>query len=69
MTRSSNTRARPTQLSQIINRQMWDPGREFYFDLTLQGERAPVKTVAAYWTLLAKVASPAQAAALLRRAR
>ncbi len=45
---------------------MWDPTREFYFDLTLQGERAPVKTVAAYWTLLAKVASPEQAGALAK---
>jgi len=53
-------------LSELINRQMWDPSREFYFDLTLQGERAPVKTVAAYWTLLAKVASPAQASALVK---
>lgn len=53
-------------LTRIINRQMWDPDRRFYFDLTLQGDRAPVKTVAAYWTLLGKVASPAQAEALLK---
>jgi hypothetical protein len=53
-------------LSELINRQMWDPRREFYFDLTLQGERAPVKSVAAYWALLAKVASPAQASALVK---
>ena len=53
-------------LAQIINRQMWDPDRKFYFDLTREGVRAPVKTVAAYWTLLAKVASPAQADALLK---
>ena len=33
--------------------------------LTLKGERAPVKTVAAYWALLAYVASPAQARALV----
>lgn len=52
-------------LSQIINREMWDPSRRFYFDLTLQGPRAPVKTVAAYWTLIAKVASPDQAGALV----
>ena len=53
-------------LAQIINRQMWDSGRKFYFDLSLQGVRTPVKTVAAYWTLLARVASPAQADALLK---
>jgi len=52
-------------LSESINRQMWDPRRGFYFDLTLEGERVPIKTVAAYWTLLAKVAAPAQARALV----
>jgi neutral trehalase len=45
---------------------MWDPKRGFYFDLTLEGKRAPVKTIAAYWTLLAKVATPDQASALVR---
>lgn len=53
-------------LSELINRLMWDPSREFYFDLTLQGERVPVKTIAPYWTLLAKVASPAQGSALVK---
>jgi glycogen debranching enzyme len=53
-------------LAALINRYMWDPKREFYFDLTLEGERAPVKTVAAYWALLAKVAEPAQAGALVK---
>jgi hypothetical protein len=52
-------------LADSINRQMWDPGREFYFDLKLEGERVPVKSVAAFWTLLAKVASPAQARVLV----
>jgi hypothetical protein len=51
-------------LARTINRRMWDEKRKFYFDLTLRGKRAPVKTVAAYWTLLAGVASPAQADAL-----
>jgi hypothetical protein len=53
-------------LSDLINRGMWDPKREFYFDLTLEGERAPAKTIAGYWTLLAKVATPAQASALVK---
>lgn len=51
-------------LSLIINQLMWDKDRKFYFDLTLDGLRAPVKTVAAFWTLLAGVASRDQAAAL-----
>ena len=52
-------------LARIINKRMWDEKRKFYFDLTLKGKRIPVMTVAAYWTLLANVASPAQAAALV----
>lgn len=43
-------------LSKIINKRMWDKNRRFYFDLTVDGKRAPVKTVAAYWTLIARVA-------------
>ncbi len=51
-------------LSQTINRLMWDKRRHFYFDLALDGRRAPVKTVAAFWALLAGVASREQAACL-----
>lgn len=53
------------RVASLINRQMWDPGRKFYFDLTQKGERAPVKTIAAYWALLAGVASRAQARDLI----
>ena len=53
-------------LALTINRLMWDPGRRFYFDLMLDGKRTGVKTVAAYWTLLAGVASPSQAESLAR---
>ena len=52
-------------LARIINKRMWDEKRKFYFDLTLEGKHVPVMTIAAYWTLLANVASPAQAAALV----
>ncbi len=48
----------------IINREMWDGQRKFYFDLTQEGKRAPVKTVAAYWALVSRVASRDQALAL-----
>ncbi len=53
------------QLAGIINRRMWDKKRSFYYDLTLEGKRAPVKTIAAFWTLLAKVASPEQASSMV----
>ena len=52
-------------LSARINRYMWDQNRNFYFDLTLEGEKAPVKSIAAFWALLAKVASESQAEALV----
>jgi glycogen debranching enzyme len=53
-------------LSEAINRQMWSRPRHFYFDLTLQGAQVPVRTIAAYWTLLARVASSDQAADLVK---
>jgi glycogen debranching enzyme len=52
------------ELSTLINRHMWDEQRKFYFDLTLKGERAPVKSIAGFWALLAHVASGPQAEAL-----
>lgn len=51
-------------LKRLINENMWDPQRKFYFDLTVDGKQASVRTIAAYWTLLAEVASPEQADAL-----
>ena len=47
-------------LSQRINKLMWDEKKNFYYDLRIDGNRVPVKTVAAYWTLLAHVASTQQ---------
>ena len=57
--------AKADQLAAAINQKMWDENRKFYFDLMLDGKRAPVMTIAAYWTLLAGVASPGQAADLV----
>ncbi|SPE33189.1 conserved exported hypothetical protein [Acidobacteriia bacterium SbA2] len=57
--------AEADQLDSAINHAMWDGNRKFYFDLMLDGKRAPVMTIAAYWTLLAGVASSDQAADLV----
>ncbi len=57
-------RADAEELKHLINEKMWDPPRKFYFDLTVEGKRSPVKTVAAFWTLLAQVAGPEQVEAL-----
>lgn len=55
------------ELSRLINEYMWDSEQEFYFDLTLDGKRAPVKSIAAFWTLVARIASKSQAEALVRQ--
>jgi glycogen debranching enzyme len=57
------------ELDDVINRLMWDPDRRFYFDLSLDGKRAPVRTIAAFWALLGRVATPEQAEALVAALR
>ena len=54
-------------LAVVINQLLWDPSRQFYYDLTLEGQRTPVKSIAAYWTMLAKVAAPSQASAWVKQ--
>jgi hypothetical protein len=48
-------------LAALINRLMWDDAKGFYVDLMRDGRPSPVRTVAAYWTLLAGVATPERA--------
>jgi hypothetical protein len=62
---ASRFEAEAERVKGLINDQMWDDQRGFYFDLTQTGGRAPVKTIAAYWALLAKVATPSRARALV----
>jgi len=57
------------ELAALVNEKMWDPEKEFYFDLAVDGRPSPVRTIAAYWTLLAGVASPGQADALAAELR
>ncbi len=47
-----------------INNLMWGPDRKFYYDLTWEGTRAPVKTIAGFWPLIAGIPTQAQADAL-----
>ncbi len=58
-------RKKAAALSRLINQKMWNDQLHFYTDLTVDGKQSAVKTVAGFWTLLAKVASPAQASQLL----
>ncbi len=41
------------RLKSVINRKMWDGESAFYYDLKRDGRRGKVKSVGAYWTLLA----------------
>ncbi|MCY2955099.1 MAG: trehalase family glycosidase [Planctomycetota bacterium] len=58
---AASFRKEAAELGQLINQKMWNPQRRFYFDLTVEGKQSPAKTIAAYWTLLAGVASEQQA--------
>lgn len=50
---------------EAINSLMWDEDKGFYFDLKPNNEKAPVKTIAAFWTLISGVASDEQAKRLI----
>ncbi len=45
------------ELAAIINAKMWDDEKKFYFDLTIDEEFCPIKTIGAFWTLVSKVAT------------
>lgn len=42
-------------LTKFINEKMWNDEDKFYYDLMSDGEHLKVKSVAGYWTMLAKV--------------
>ena len=51
-----------TELKILINRQLWDNRRGFYFDRSPEGKLSPVMSIGAYWALLAGVVPPARLA-------
>lgn len=53
------------KMSENINNKLWDGFTNFYYDLNKKGEIHNVKTIAAYWTLLAKIPSKYQASKLV----
>ena len=50
---SLQLRAEIAQLKQLVNQQMWDEKRGFYYDLRRDGTRSNRMTIGAYWALLA----------------
>ncbi|MFN8528596.1 MAG: trehalase family glycosidase [Anaerolineae bacterium] len=49
-------------LTKYVNQFMWDDQNAFYYDLDRHRNRLKVKSIGAYWALLAKTLSPEQAA-------
>ncbi len=62
---AASFRADAMQVSKAINEKMWDPQQKFYYDLKTDGTPTGIKTIAAFWTLVAGVASKDQADALV----
>ena len=46
------------RLTRVINETLWDEGDAFYYDLWKNGELNKVKSVGAYWALLADIIPP-----------
>jgi hypothetical protein len=56
----STLRRDATALAGYINRNMWRAGNRFYADRLRDGKVSSVKTIGAYWTLLAGVVPPSR---------
>ena len=54
------------KLAMIINELMWDEKNNYYYDLTVNGELIPVKSISGFWTLIANVPSKRQAELLVQ---
>ncbi len=54
-------RVEAARLKKVVNRKMWDNETAFYYDLKRDGRRTSVKTVGAYWTLVAGLVPPSRA--------
>lgn len=53
------------QLTKIINDKLWNTNSKFYYDLNFNHEIHNVRTIAAYWTLIAHIADKDRAAKLV----
>jgi len=55
-----------TELSGRIDSLMWNDEDGFYYDLTFEGKQTGMKTIAAYWSLISKVADKDKAGILTK---
>jgi glycogen debranching enzyme len=57
--------AEAQRLTRFVNEQMWDERSAFYMDRFRDGSLSRVKTIGAYWALLAEAVPPARQASFL----
>lgn len=58
---AAECRSEHAALAERINELMWDEEAGYYWDLDTAGAPVPARTIAPFWTLLAKVAPPDRA--------
>jgi neutral trehalase len=62
---AAECRSEHAALAERINELMWDEEAGYYWDLDTAGAPVPARTIAPFWTLLAKVAPPDRARRLV----
>lgn len=67
--RAAEFRARASVIGARINLWCWNERDGIYYDVDPRGQQRRIKTIACFWPLLAGIASPAQAARLVRHLR
>ena len=58
---SKSFTAEADSLAILINQKMWNAEDKFYFDLTIDEKYCPIKTIAAFWTLISRTATTERA--------
>lgn len=62
---NARLQAEHDRLAEIVNTRLWDEASGFYYDSAPDGSLSPVKSIGAYWGLLAAVVPPGRAARLI----
>lgn len=53
------------QISALIQKKLWDPENNFYYDMNSEGIKLKVKTIAGFWPLIASIPSEADSKLLI----
>ncbi len=65
--REAYFRGEASRITRQMNALMWSSERQFYFDLTLEGGRSPIRSIAGFWPLLGGVPDADQAARMVEQ--